>query len=107
MKIHGDNFLGHWVLKLSGAHVSLLWGYIESIPSFIGAWRGLKLVFDNFPGIFLLIAVRDRLEDTCSSWSTLINWLWVIIAYSWIRLFEIYVHGDRLYEVQRISFIER
>ena len=59
MKIHGDNFLGHWVLKLSGSLGSLLVDYIESVPSFIGAWRGLKLVFDNFPGIFLLIAVRD------------------------------------------------
>ena len=99
MKIHSDDFLGHWVLKLSGTQVPLLGDYIESVPFFIGAWCWLKLIFNNFPGIFLLIAVCDRLEDTCCSWNAFINWLWIIIAYSWVRLFEIYVHGDRLYEI--------
>jgi len=106
MKVYSNNFLRHWILKLSCTNVFLLVWDIKTISLIIGSRSWLKLIFNQFSGIFLRISISYRLKHTLSSWNCLVLWLRVIITNTWIRLLEININCDCFYEIERVFLVK-
>jgi len=107
MQVHGHDLLGHRSFELSGSHASLLENDVETISLFICTRSWLELVFDDFPGVFLLVPVGDRLEDTRGGGNVGGGRFRVIIANTRVRLLKVYINRNWLDKIERILLIER
>lgn len=106
IQVDRHNLLLDSVNELVAALVLFLVFDIEAVLSIVLPWsrhlcKVLQLPFvDNTPHWLWH-------EDILRSFCVFLNYLRVILAYSWGLLFEVNVHCDRLHIVQRVVLVER
>lgn len=107
MEVDSYPLLWHWRFELTSSFISLLVDKIETISPIVGSWSWLQLVFDDLSCILLSTSVSHRLEYARCSWDIFLHWLRIVVAYTWVRLFEVNVDRNWLDIVERILLVER